>query len=260
MPRGHRNPTEHPTEISSVVVASTMGLGASVEREEGAFDPLTDIVSKESGFRVHHVEPGSPGEQCGLSSVLDYIVVANGQRLDSDDGTFVRMIQEHKDAEIKICVFNTHTLRARETILRPTDDWGGNGLLGITIRFDVVQPIEKHTLHVLNVYPNSPASAAGLDPHNDFILGIGDLLFDGPDEFGEIVRHNCNRPIRLYLYNTRSECVREVVITPMMKWGGDGCLGCGVGAGYLHSLPRRSATPLEKRPTPRPDALSRSEE
>eukprot|EP00965_Chrysotila_dentata_P230845 6198026-Pleurochrysis_carterae.AAC.2 len=22
-------------------------------------------------------------------------------------------------------------------------------------------------------------------------------------------------------------------------WGGDGCLGCGVGAGYLHSLPRK---------------------
>jgi hypothetical protein len=160
-------------------------------------------------------------------------------RLDHDDGTFVKMVQEHKGTEMRICVFNTHTLCSRETTLVPSDGWGGNGLLGITIRFDVVQPLEKHTLHVLDVYPNSPASTAGLDGYNDFVLGVGELLFDGPDEFAEIVRYNCNRPVRLYVYNTRSESVREVVITPNMHWGGDGCLGCGVGAGYLHSLPRR---------------------
>ena len=62
----------------------------------GSMSTQHEIVSKERGFRVHRVEPGSPGDVCGLSSVLDYIVVANGVRLDHDDGTFVRMIQEHK--------------------------------------------------------------------------------------------------------------------------------------------------------------------
>ena len=114
-------------------------MGSSYSTEPAADGTLDSVVGQEYGFRVHRVEPNSPGQQAGLQSIIDYIVVANGQRLDSDDGTFVRMIQEHKDAEIKICVFNTHTLRARETILRPTDDWGGNGLLGITIRFDVVR-------------------------------------------------------------------------------------------------------------------------
>ena len=71
------------------------------------------------------------------------------------------------------------------------------------------------------------------------MLGVGDLLYDGPDEFGEIVAHNENRPVRLYVYSTRSEEVREVIITPDRQWGGDGCLGCGVGAGYLHTLPPR---------------------
>ena len=68
---------------------------------------------------------------------------------------------------------------------------------------------------------------------------IGDLLFDGPDEFGEIVQHNCNRPVRLYVYNARTEEVREVVITPDRHWGGDGCLGADVAHGYLHRLPTR---------------------
>ena len=62
---------------------------------------------------------------------------------------------------------------------------------------------------MLDVYPSSPASAAGLDAFNDFVLGVGDLLFDGPDEFGEIVQHNCNRPVRLYVYNARTEEVRD---------------------------------------------------
>jgi len=103
----------------------------------------------------------------------------------------------------------------------------------------VARPLEKHTLHVLDVYPSSPASAAGLDAFNDYILGVGDLLYDGPDEFGEIVAYNCGRPVRLYVYSSRTEAVREVTITPSKDWGGEGCLGCGVGCGYLHSLPRR---------------------
>eukprot|EP00962_Isochrysis_galbana_P057495 scaffold29892_cov79-Isochrysis_galbana.AAC.1 len=43
-------------------------------------------------------------------------------------------------------------------VLLPT---AGGGLLGVTIRFDIARPLEKHTLHVLDVYPSSPASAAG---------------------------------------------------------------------------------------------------
>ena len=168
-----------------------MGAGASSPEDSGA-----DVVGKEQGFRVHRVEPNSPGYDAGLESIIDYIVVANGVRLDSDDGSFVRMIQENKGKEMRLCVFNTHTLRTRETILLPNDQWGGTGLLGITIRFDVLRSLDKHTLHVLDVYPDSPASAAGLDDFNDYILGCGDLLFDGPDEFGEIVQHNTSRSSR----------------------------------------------------------------
>jgi hypothetical protein len=63
-----------------------MGLGASTE----ATDPdaqLDGVINREYGFRVHRVEVGSPGEMAGLQSILDYIVVADGVRLDADDGT-----------------------------------------------------------------------------------------------------------------------------------------------------------------------------
>ena len=73
---------------------TAMGAGASSPEDGGA-----DVVGKEQGFRVHRVEPNSPGYDAGLESIIDYIVVANGVRLDSDDGSFVRMISESKGKE-----------------------------------------------------------------------------------------------------------------------------------------------------------------
>eukprot|EP00967_Tisochrysis_lutea_P093034 scaffold134385_cov40-Tisochrysis_lutea.AAC.3 len=54
--------------------------------------------------------------------------------------------------------------------------------------------------------------------------------------------------MRLYVYNARTESMREVTITPDQAWGGDGCLGCGVGSGYLHLLPRRRLKPVAPPP------------
>ena len=52
-----------------------------------------------------------------------------------------------------------------------------------------------------------------LDGFNDYVLGVGDLLYDGPDEFGEIVLHNERRPVRLYVYSVRTEEVRELTFS-----------------------------------------------
>lgn len=43
--------------------------------------------------------------------------------------------------------------------------------------------------------------------------------------------------VQLYVYNVDMDCVREVTLTPNSAWGGDGCLGCDIGYGYLHRIP-----------------------
>ncbi|KAG8468376.1 hypothetical protein KFE25_013459 [Diacronema lutheri] len=212
-----------------------MGLVPSAEADH---EEMLDVIGKEHGYRVHHVEAGSPGDQAGLVSILDYIVVANGIRVDQEDGQLVQMIAESKDEPMRLCIFNTHTLRTREVTLTPNDKWGGSGLLGVTIRFDVLHSPDKHTLHVLDVYESSPASYAGLEGNNDYIIAVGDLLFSGINEFMDIIHHNINRDVRLYVYNAATESVRECTIVPDNGWGGEGVLGCALGAGYLHSLPQ----------------------
>jgi hypothetical protein len=80
-------------------------------------------------------------------------------------------------------------------------------------------------------------------------------LYDGPDEFGEIVLHNEHLPVRLYVYSVRTEDVREVIITPDREWGGGGVLGCETGSGYLHTLPpRRDARRRARAKAPPPGA------
>jgi hypothetical protein len=200
-------------------------------------EEMLDVIGKEHGYRVHHVEPGSPGADAGLTSILDYIVLANGIRVDQEDGRLVQMITESKDIPMQLCIFNTHTLRTREVTLTPSDRWGGSGLLGVTIRFDVLHSPDKHTLHVLDVYENSPASKAQLEGNNDYIIAVGDLLYSGMNEFMDIIHHNMHRDVRLYVYNAATELVRETSIVPDEAWGGEGILGCSLGAGYLHQLP-----------------------
>ena len=89
---------------------------------------MLDVMGKEYGFRVHRVEPGSPGARGGPHA--DPRLHSGGERRAARDRrrrAFVRMIQECKGQDMRLCVFNTHTLRTRETILRPNDDWGGSG-------------------------------------------------------------------------------------------------------------------------------------
>lgn len=212
-----------------------MGIGLSVEADQ---EEVLNVLGKENGYRVHHVEPGSPGAEAGLTSILDYIVVANGIRVDQEDGRLVQMIVESKDQPMQLCVFNTHTLRTREITLTPNDRWGGSGLLGVTIRFDVLHSPDKHTLHVLDVFESSPASMAELEGNNDYIIAVGELLYSGMNEFMEIIQHNIRRDVRLYVYNAATETVRECTIVPDSTWGGEGMLGCSLGAGYLHLLPQ----------------------
>ena len=49
------------------------------------------------------------------------------------------------------------------------------------------------------------------------------------------------RDLTLYVYNAVDDAVRHVTIVPDYSWGGDGCLGCGIGFGLMHRIPDRAA-------------------
>lgn len=123
--------------------------------------------------------------------------------------------------------------------------WGGQGLLGLVVKYDSIEEAENQGLRVLEILPTSPAAAAGLIPYKDFIIGSRDVIIRDSDDLGQLLSASLGQTLSLTVYNTDRECTREVLILPNREWGGEGLLGCGIGTGVLHRIPmsRKSFVP-----------------
>lgn len=193
--------------------------------------------SELGGVRVFKVSPGGPAAEAGLEVYFDFIVEVNGKPMDnSGQQAFAEKIAACENQAAKFTVYNTRAHSKREVSVTPRK-WGGTGLLGATVRYDVVDPAENQGIRVLEVFPNSPAAHAGLVPFQDFMLGTAQTVFHDIDELVEVVTTNINERLQVYVYNTDSETVREVILVPNTEWGGEGCIGCDIGTGLLHRIP-----------------------
>uniref|UniRef100_K7F2W6 Golgi reassembly stacking protein 2 n=1 Tax=Pelodiscus sinensis TaxID=13735 RepID=K7F2W6_PELSI len=184
------------------------------------------------------VQENSPGHRAGLEPFFDFIVSINGSRLNKDNDTLKDLLKASVEKPVKMLVYSSKTLELRETSVTPSNMWGGQGLLGVSIRFCSFDGANENVWHVLEVESNSPAALAGLRPHSDYVIGADTVMNESEDLFSLIETHE-GKPLKLYVYNTDTDNCREVIITPNSAWGGEGSLGCGIGYGYLHRIPTR---------------------
>ncbi|KAM5280033.1 Golgi reassembly-stacking protein 2 [Ctenodactylus gundi] len=190
------------------------------------------------GYHVLRVQENSPGHRAGLEPFFDFIVSINGSRLNKDNDTLKDLLKANVEKPVKMLIYSSKTLELRETSVTPSNMWGGQGLLGVSIRFCSFDGANENVWHVLEVESNSPAALAGLRPHSDYIIGADTVMNESEDLFSLIETHEA-KPLKLYVYNTDTDNCREVIITPNSAWGGEGSLGCGIGYGYLHRIPTR---------------------
>ncbi|XP_016897816.1 Golgi reassembly-stacking protein 2-like isoform X2 [Cynoglossus semilaevis] len=190
------------------------------------------------GYHVLRVQENSPGHRAGLEPFFDFIVSINNTRLNKDNDTLKDLLKCSVEKPVKMLVYSSKTLQLRESTVTPSNLWGGQGLLGVSIRFCSFEGANENVWHVLEVEPNSPAALAGLRPHTDYIIGADTVMNESEDLFSVIDSHDM-KGLKLYVYNTDTDNCREVVITPNSSWGGEGSLGCGIGYGYLHRIPTR---------------------
>ncbi|XP_008584609.1 PREDICTED: Golgi reassembly-stacking protein 1 isoform X2 [Galeopterus variegatus] len=139
------------------------------------------------------------------------------------------------------------TMKVREVEVVPSNMWGGQGLLGASVRFCSFRRASEHVWHVLDVEPSSPAALAGLCPYTDYVVGSDQILQESEDFFTLIESHE-GKPLKLMVYNSESDSCREVTVTPNAAWGGEGSLGCGIGYGYLHRIPTQPSSHHKKPP------------
>lgn len=192
------------------------------------------------GYHILRVQDGSPGQKVNLEPFFDFIVAIENTRLDQDNDTLKTLLKQNIDKTIKMLIYSTKTQSVREVVITPSENWGGQGLLGVSIRFCSFEGANENVWHVLEVHPSSPAELAALRPFSDYIIGADSIMHESEDLFTLIEAHE-GRALKLYVYNINDDTCREVLITPNQNWGGEGSLGCGIGYGYLHRIPIRSS-------------------
>lgn len=75
-------------------------------------------------------------------------------------------------------VYSTKSQTCRDVVVTPSNHWGGQGLMGISIRYCSIDKANDNVWHVLNVEPKSPADVAGLKSFSDYIIGSDSILND----------------------------------------------------------------------------------
>lgn len=173
----------------------------------------------------------------------------------------------------------------------------GGFWLGLTLQWTPLA-VADHVWHVLSVAPDSPAEAAGLLSHSDYIVGAENGLLEagGEDLLGRVVQRlvlnhasqrreqqfgdpvgpgsamptatapasgpavivNSVPELELYVYNYEYDVLRAVRIRPNSRWGGSGLLGCNIGYGLLHRLPGVASQAQPASSTPSPTKPSKS--
>lgn len=215
-----------------------MGLSQSSEISEGGT----------YGYHVHGVQPNSPAEKAGLQPYFDFILSLDNRRLNEENELLKEVLKANMERTVRMEVYSTKFMRVREVEVVPSNMWGGQGLLGASVRFCSYQGANENVWHVLDVEVSSPAALAGLQPHIDYIIGADQVLQDSEDFFSLIEAHE-GKALKLMVYNTQTDSCRDVVVTPNGAWGGEGSLGCGIGYGYLHRIPVQTDVPSPKLPS-----------
>ncbi|XP_044751860.1 Golgi reassembly-stacking protein 2 isoform X2 [Coccinella septempunctata] len=191
------------------------------------------------GYHVLRVQENSPGSRAGLQPFFDFIVAVNGVRLDKDNDALKQILKNGK--RLPLTIYSSKTQSVRSVTIEPSDSWGGQGLLGVSIRFCSFEGSNENVWHVLEVHPNSPALIAGLQHFTDYIIGADSVLHESEDLYALIENHE-GKKLKLYVYNSNDDSCREITIIPNRNWGGEGLLGCGIGYGYLHRIPVRGSS------------------
>lgn len=76
---------------------------------------------------------------------------------NQDNETLKDLLKANIEKPVKMLVYSSKTRRVREVELVPSHQWGGQGLLGVSIR--------SYTLKIRNINPHTIRTERGLVPN-----------------------------------------------------------------------------------------------
>lgn len=182
------------------------------------------------------VYPNSPGSNAGLKAYFDFIIAIGNTRFAKENGSLREILKASVDQKLKMIVYNTRDKNVREVEIIPSTSWGGNGLLGVSIKHSSFDKADERVWHVIEVEPGSPAQQAGFKVNEDYVIGSDSILQENDDLYNLIEAHD-GKALKLFVHNINTDNCREIICHPNSRWGGKGYLGCEFGHGLLHRIP-----------------------
>ncbi|EIW71584.1 hypothetical protein TREMEDRAFT_27844 [Tremella mesenterica DSM 1558] len=190
------------------------------------------------------VAEGSPSAGL-IEPFFDYLI---GVGVEGMEGLspieLSQILSRHEGKRISLRVYNAKSQRIREwskTSLINSES--KPSLLGLSLRVCNPAHALESVYHVLDVLEGSPAEMAGLVPWGDFVLAWSGGPLHSENDFYRLIENHVDKPLRLFVYNSDLDNLREVVLYPTRQWGGDGLIGCGIGYGLLHRIPQPLTPP-----------------
>lgn len=179
------------------------------------------------GYRVIEIQAGSPGEQAGLKLYLDFIISINGTDLLSSQTPFQDLIKTNENCTITLGVLSIENMEVRELQVTPLQ-WEGEGLLGVSLRYEDASEALNNIMHVTKVFPDMPASNSGL-LENEYILGSAEVKLKDSQHLRDYL--SANGAVTLIVYNSTTKETRKVLLQST-----DGSIGIEIAVGVLHRI------------------------
>ncbi|GAA5910482.1 hypothetical protein JCM8208_007617 [Rhodotorula glutinis] len=229
-----------------------MGQAESQPQSGHGSAPASASSSSTLAFHVLRVAENSPAAEAGIEPFFDFIVGAAGRALGDDLDLLTDVLEVNEGGEVALQIYSTKRKEVREVYVIPSRTWssaagpgttagsvdGEPSLLGLSLRLCNPHHALDQVWHVLEILEGSPAQSAGLVPYGDWIVGYAGGVLRGEGDFYDVVEAHVDKPLRLFVYNSDYDVTREAILVPNRSWGGEGLLGCGVGYGLLHRIPK----------------------
>ncbi|KAG8787550.1 hypothetical protein FRC16_001543, partial [Serendipita sp. 398] len=207
-------------------------------------------------LHVLRVAPGSPADGF-IEPFFDFLVGVDGSQLGNvvDAKSLSRMVEEHEGKPLPLLIWSAKYRQMRVVPIIPSRTWSQAShdsssnaneppsLLGLSMRLCTPEHALESVWHILEVLEGSPAESAGLVPYGDWVVGWSGGVLSGENAFYDLVEAHIDKPLRAIIYSYDFDTLREIVLVPNRKWGGEGLLGCGVGYGLLHRIPPQPSNP-----------------
>lgn len=119
-------------------------LGATIR-----FDTFED--AEEQLIHVLEVEENSPAEIAGLQPGEDYLL-GTAEKTFKDSDVLFQELKQNLDRPVEFYVYNSISDEVRVVVIMPTEDWGGEGILGASVAHGFLHKLPQSSCKTLGRY------------------------------------------------------------------------------------------------------------